>query len=381
MWKFRRQPLCPFLNWILMNKEIAFYIHIPFCKSKCKYCDFLSFSNMESRESYINSLVKEIENFETEAVVKSVFIGGGTPSIIESKYIGKIFKAFEKFDFAYNCEITIEANPGTLTEENLKDYKYFGINRISMGLQAWQNHHLKKLGRIHTCEEFVNSYNLAVNSGFENINVDTMFDLPDQTFEEWKETLEKVTALKPQHISAYSLIVEEGTPFYDMELNIPDEIQDREMYHFAQDFLAEKGYHQYEISNFAKENCESIHNNTYWIRGDYKGFGLGASSLINNHRLKNTENMAEYISGVYVTEDEDLTKEDIYSEFMFLGLRRNEGISIKNFEKLYGESIYHIFGDALNKHISEGLLEQNNDYIRLTRKGLDLANTVFVDFV
>ena len=166
-----------------------------------------------------------------------------------------------------------------------------------------------------------------------------------------------------------------------MDLNLPNEIQDREMYHFAQDFLNEKGFHQYEISNFAKEEKESVHNNVYWIRGDYKGFGLGASSLVNNHRLKNTENMNDYIAGTYVVEDEELTKEDIYSEFMFLGLRRNEGINVKSFKKLYGDDIYDIYGEAINTHISDGLLEKCGDNIRLTRKGLDLANTVFVDFV
>ena len=320
----------------MMNNKIALYIHIPFCVSKCKYCDFLSFPNMECRQEYIDSLVREIKAFETDNVVKSIFIGGGTPSVIESSFIGQIFTALEKFTFDKNCEITIEANPGTLTEEKLKDYKSFGINRVSMGLQA--------------CEE-------------------------------WKESLENVCALEPQHISAYSLIIEEGTPFYDMDLNLPNEIQDREMYHFAQDFLKEKGFHQYEISNFAKEGKESVHNNVYWIRGDYKGFGLGASSLVNNHRLKNTENMNDYIAGTYVVEDEELTKEDIYSEFMFLGLRRNEGINIENFRKLYGEDIYDIYGEAINAHISDGLLEKSGDNIRLTRKGLDLANTVFVDFV
>ena len=365
----------------MMNNKIALYIHIPFCVSKCKYCDFLSFPNMECRQEYIDSLVREIKAFETDNVVKSVFIGGGTPSVIESSLIGQIFTALEKFTFDKNCEITIEANPGTLTEEKLKDYKSFGINRISIGLQAWQNHHLKKLGRIHTVEEFLHSYTMARKAGFDNINVDLMFDLPDQTFEEWKESLENVCALEPQHISAYSLIIEEGTPFYDMDLNLPNEIQDREMYHFAQDFLKEKGFHQYEISNFAKEEKESVHNNVYWIRGDYKGFGLGASSLVNNHRLKNTENMNDYIAGTYVVEDEELTKEDTYSEFMFLGLRRNEGINVKSFKKLYGDDIYDIYGEAINTHISDGLLEKCGDNIRLTRKGLDLANTVFVDFV
>lgn len=250
-----------------MNNKIALYIHIPFCVSKCKYCDFLSFPNMECRQEYIDSLVREIKAFETDNVVKSVFIGGGTPSVIESSLIGQIFTALEKFTFDKNCEITIEANPGTLTEEKLKDYKSFGINRISIGLQAWQNHYLKKLGRIHTVEEFLHSYTMARKAGFDNINVDLMFDLPDQTFEEWKESLENVCALEPQHISAYSLIIEEGTPFYDMDLNLPNEIQDREMYHFAQDFLKEKGFHQYEISNFAKEGKESVHNNVYWIMG------------------------------------------------------------------------------------------------------------------
>ena len=377
------------------EKEIGLYIHMPFCKQKCYYCDFVSYPNRyEMVERYIKCLKSEIVQYanenrimhehglEPKFIIKTIYIGGGTPSSIDELYILNVMETIKaNFEIDEEAEITIEVNPGTASKEKLKTYREAGINRISIGLQAVQDRLLKSIGRIHNYSDFENTFEWAREAGFDNINVDLMFDLPDQTFEEWKESLENVCALEPQHISAYSLIIEEGTPFYDMDLNLPNEIQDREMYHFAQDFLKEKGFHQYEISNFAKEGKESVHNNVYWIRGDYKGFGLGASSLVNNHRLKNTENMNDYIAGTYVVEDEELTKEDIYSEFMFLGLRRNEGININDFRKLYDENIYDIYGKAINTHILDGLLEKCGDNIRLTRKGLDLANTVFVDFV
>lgn len=357
---------------------ISLYIHIPFCKSKCKYCDFLSFPNTEYINAYKKALLNEIKAFDCTDTVKSIFIGGGTPSIIESSIIAEIMEAVSKFSILENAEITIEANPGTLTEEKLLVYKNSGINRISMGLQAWQNVLLKKLGRIHTSEEFLQSYTLA-KKYFDNINIDLMFSLPDQTMDMWLETLDNVTALKPQHISAYSLIVEEGTPFYNMELNLPDEKTDREMYHTAISFLKDRGYNQYEISNFAQKGYESVHNSVYWQRGNYKGFGLGAASLVNSARYKNTENITDYIKGVTITEKEELTKDDEMAEFMFLGLRMTQGVSITKFKNEFGVNILEKYKAVINEYKDYIIID--NDRIRLTTEGIDISNRIFADML
>ena len=357
---------------------ISLYIHIPFCKSKCKYCDFLSFPNTEYINAYKKALINEIKAFDCTDTVKSIFIGGGTPSIVDSSIIAEIMEAVSKFSILENAEITIEANPGTLTEEKLLVYKNSGINRISMGLQAWQNVLLKKLGRIHTSEEFLQSYTLA-KKYFDNINIDLMFSLPDQTMDMWLETLDNVTALKPQHISAYSLIVEEGTPFYNMELNLPDEKTDREMYHTAISFLKDRGYNQYEISNFAQKGYESVHNSVYWQRGNYKGFGLGAASLVNSARYKNTENITDYIKGVTITEKEELTKDDEMAEFMFLGLRMTQGVSITKFKNEFGVNILEKYRAVINEYKDYIIID--NDRIRLTTEGIDISNRIFADML
>lgn len=364
-----------------MKKEISLYIHIPFCIKKCLYCDFLSFSDFSLVKAYINALINEISVFKTDSVVKSIFIGGGTPSAIEAEYIAEIMNCIQShFKLKENAEITIEANPGTLTREKALIYKDCGINRISMGLQAWQNHLLKILGRIHTKEDFLKSFCLAEK--YFNTNVDLMFALPQQTMEEWVETLGCVMELEPKHISAYSLIVEEGTPFYHMYQAPPcsDEL-DRQMYYKAKEMLADKGYIHYEISNFAKQGYESVHNLTYWQRGEYKGFGLGAASLVGNERLKNIENLRDYISGLTVAEREVLSQNDEISEFMFLGLRCIKGISISEFKNTFNKSIYDIYSQQLQKLCNEKLIEINNDNIYLTEKGIDLSNMVFTEFI
>lgn len=358
---------------------ISLYIHIPFCKSKCKYCDFLSFPNTDYINAYKKALLDEINAFDCENnTVKSIFIGGGTPSIIDISIISEIMDSLGKFNIEKNAEITIEANPGTLTEEKVKEYRKSGINRISMGLQAWQNNLLKTLGRIHTKESFLKSYETA-RKYFNNINIDIMFSLPDQSFEMWLETLENVTALKPEHISAYSLIIEEGTPFYDMDLNLPDEETDRKMYHSAIKYLSDKGYRQYEISNFAKDGYESVHNSVYWQRGNYKSFGLGAASLINNIRYKNTESIADYIGGTTVTEKEILSKEDRMAEFMFLGLRMTNGVSISQFKKEFNEDILEKYSSVIEKYSKFIVID--NDRLRLTTEGIDISNTIFAEML
>ena len=357
---------------------ISLYIHIPFCKSKCKYCDFLSFPKSEYTNAYKDALLKEINAFDCSDTVKSIFIGGGTPSFIDSSIIAEIMQSLGKFNISKNAEITIEANPGTLTENKLKTYKQNGINRISMGLQAWQNSLLKTLGRIHTREEFIENYYLT-SKYFDNINTDLMFSLPDQTFEMWLETLENVTALKPKHISAYSLIIEEGTPFFNMDLNLPDEDTDRKMYHSAIKYLADKGYRQYEISNFAIPGYESVHNTVYWQRGNYKGFGLGSASLIDNVRYKNTENINSYIKGTTITEEEILSKEDAMAEFMFLGLRMTKGISISEFSKEFGIDPLDKYKSVINKYSNYIII--NKDRLYLTSEGLDISNIIFADML
>ncbi len=358
--------------------EISLYIHIPFCKEKCKYCDFLSFKNTEFAEEYKNALLNEINAFDCDYAVKSIFIGGGTPSYIDENIIAEIMYVLKKFNIEKNAEITIEANPGTITENKLNVYRQNGINRISMGFQAWQNNLLKILGRIHTRYEFLKNYE-TVRKYFDNVSVDLMFSLPDQTFENWKETLENITNLNPEHISAYSLIVEEGTPFYHMELNLPDDETDRKMYHYGIDFLKTKGYNQYEISNFAKPGRKSVHNCVYWERGNYKGFGLGAASMIDNIRYKNTENINDYINGITIKNKEILTFKDIMEEFMFLGLRMNRGVSISDFEIQFNKNIFDVYGNVFEKFSDYFVI--NNDRISLNVNGFDISNKIMCEFL
>ena len=357
---------------------ISLYIHIPFCKSKCKYCDFLSFPNTEYMDNYKRALLSEINSFDFNEPIKSIFIGGGTPSIIDSSVIVEIMESVKNHSIDKNAEITIEANPGTLTEDKLKAYRECGINRISMGLQAWQNDLLKKLGRIHTKDEFLHSFNMA-KKYFDNINVDLMFSLPDQTMDMWLETLENVTKLKPQHISAYSLIVEEGTPFYTMDLNLPDEETDRKMYHTAIDFLENKGYHQYEISNFAQKGRESVHNCVHWQRGNYTGFRLGAASLINNTRYKNTENIDDYINGVTIVEKDIIDIDDQMAEYMFLGLRMKNGVSISQFKKEFNIDLLEKYKNVIDNY--KEFIIVDKDRISLTTDGFDISNMIFTDML
>lgn len=361
---------------------MVLYIHIPFCKKKCLYCDFLSFPPENYEESYFDSLIKEIKEFSSTENINSVFFGGGTPTLPNEKYIYNILSTiYKKYKLSSECEITIESNPGTLTFEKLKTYRSIGINRLSIGLQSSNEKHLKTLGRIHSLKDFEINFEYARQAGFDNINTDIMFSLPHQSFEDFSEDIEYICNIDPEHISAYSLIVEEGTPFYDMPLDLPDEDTDRKMYSYCIDFLQEKGYHQYEISNFSKDNKECYHNKAYWKRENYKGFGLGAASLLEHKRLKNTENIKDYISGKYVKETQNLSKEEEMSEFMFLGLRMTRGINIMEFKSIFSVDIKDVFGLAIEKHVKCGLLKQEGNNIFLTRRGMDISNTVFVDMI
>lgn len=384
-----------------MKKELELYIHIPFCVKKCAYCDFLSFSqDEETRERYVEKLIEEINahgtnrNVVQQYMVTTVFLGGGTPTILEASQISRIFDALKStFDIAEHAEVTIEANPGTVTTEKLQAYKQCGIKRISFGLQTTSNEELKLLGRIHTYEEFLESFQLARACGFENINVDLISAIPKQTLSSWEETLQKVIDLNPEHISAYSLIVEEGTPFAKVygedcpgKKELPNEEEERAIYYLTEKLFQKAGYHRYEISNYAKEGRECKHNLGYWERKDYLGIGLGASSLIDNIRFKNIDDLGFYMNHAgnlkEIQEDvETLSARAQMEEFMFLGLRKMEGVSISEFEKEFGKTIEECYGEQIKILIEQGLLEQKDTRIMLTKQGIDVSNYVFRAFL
>ena len=325
-------------------ENISVYIHIPFCVRKCLYCDFLSGPASEaSRKAYINALCEEIrsEAYKYEGFrVVSVFIGGGTPSVIDAEDIRRVLNTLrQSYRLEAECEITIEVNPGTVTEDKLRIYRESGINRLSIGLQSARNSELKALGRIHSYEDFLNTYEKAVKIGFSNINVDLMSAIPEQTLSSYRETLNKVLQLTPQpvHISAYSLIVEEGTSFYENTPKLPDEETEREMYKITREILEKAGFHRYEISNYAKPGYECFHNKVYWTRGNYVGFGIGSASLVKNRRFHNITELESYVNHTkeYATDIQSLTIEEQMEEFMFLGLRMMKGVSEQEFYENY----------------------------------------------
>ncbi|MEI3192853.1 MAG: radical SAM family heme chaperone HemW [Lachnospiraceae bacterium] len=382
-----------------MMKELELYLHIPFCVKKCNYCDFLSApAGEETRAAYVDALLEEIRGFDEpeDYEVVTVFFGGGTPSILPGQAIFRIMEALrEKFSFRKGAEITLEANPGTVDKEKLSFYKKAGINRLSFGLQSADAEELKKLGRIHTWEKFLESFQLAREAGFSNINVDLMSALPGQTKESWEKTLRQVLALQPEHISAYSLIIEEGTPFYqlyekDVERRdageepelIPSEEEERAMYEATGRILKEQGYLHYEISNYAKPGRECCHNLGYWQRRDYLGFGLGASTLLNPVRYKNTEDLEAYLGGDFSKKEFFvLTKDNQIEETMFLGLRVLEGVSKEQFREHFSCELRVVYRKELEKLEKEGLLEEEGDFVRLTSRGIDLSNPVLAEFL
>ena len=369
---------------------LELYIHIPFCVQKCQYCDFLSGpSDQETRVRYIEALLTEIQAVQDAGTyeIVSVFIGGGTPSVLEAEAIASIMEIIqEKFYFSPDAEITIESNPGTVSLEKLKAYRRAGINRLSLGLQSTDSAELKMLGRIHTYEEFLQSYQWAREAGFHNINIDMMFAIPGQTGEAWRSHLRQVAELKPEHISAYSLIIEEGTPFAERELDLPDEDTEYQMYEDTAGILEEYGYHQYEISNYAKEGYACRHNIGYWRRTEYLGLGLGASSLYEGRRFSNTRDMQEYLefSGNPERIRKDITElllNDQIEEFMYLGLRMTEGISEPDFEQKFGQKMENIYGSVLKKYKETGFLEKVGTNWRFTRKGIHVSNHILAEFL
>lgn len=423
------------------NKELGIYIHIPFCQHKCDYCDFISFSNKQNMvKGYVEAMKKEInsyfqnKDFLDSYNITTIYIGGGTPSFIDSQYIVEIMELLEmklirnqtKFE---DMEITIEVNSGTVNQKKLEDYKKAKINRLSIGLQSTNNSILKEIGRIHSFEQFLETYRLANQVGFDNINVDLMIGLPNQRIEDVKESLNEIINLKPTptHISVYSLIIEEGTVIAQKignhQLQEMDEDLERNMYWYVKDTLELNGYKHYEISNFAKEGKESKHNLNCWLQKEYIGIGLGAHSYINGIRYANCETIEEYVDNMEVENNELIAKiftnaqrtdtekniennrrdeekvhkikqiekiyeieevqniEDKKKEYMLLGLRKIEGVQISKFKEKYIDNPIFLYRKELEKLVEEQLIMIDGDYIKLTNKGLDLANLVWEEFI
>jgi oxygen-independent coproporphyrinogen-3 oxidase len=372
-------------------KEMSLYIHIPFCKQKCLYCDFPSYAGKESLiNEYIRALNEEILRKCSKYKIASIFVGGGTPSYLNEINLESLLKTINLLDFKDEFEFTIECNPGTLNEEKLALMKNYNVNRISMGLQTTNDNILKEIGRIHSFEEFKKNYNQARKAGFENINVDLMFGLPNQHMKDWKASLEDVMSLEPDHISAYSLIIEEGTCFYNLynndKLNIPNEEEERSMYLFTKGFLKDYGYNQYEISNYAKVNKECFHNKVYWKCNEYLGLGVSASSFVDEKRFKNIDDIKIYIEKI--NNNEDVTEEihvnninDDMEEFMFMGLRMIEGINLKTFKKRFGKDVFDIYDEVIKNNIKKGLLVVDSEKLYLSEKGIELSNYVMSDFI
>lgn len=382
-----------------MAKNLELYIHIPFCVRKCKYCDFLSAPGNENEiDRYVAQLIKEItvqSQFYTDYVVSSIFFGGGTPSILKSAHITNIMSViYANWKVEASAEISLEANPGTVTEDRLLNYKVAGINRLSFGLQSANDAELKILGRIHTFSQFLESYEMARAAGFDNINVDLISAVPGQSLTSWKNTVKRVAMLKPEHISAYSLMIEEGTEFFDLYTSkegkkmLPSEDEDREMYHATKAILNEYGYNRYEISNYARPGFECKHNIGYWTGAEYLGLGLGASSYTMDRRFHVERDLNNYMQ-IDMTKDitplyediQQLSYEDKMNEFMFLGLRMTQGVSGAEFAERFKQNMFEVYYFAIDKNIRHGLLEVDQPYLRLTEKGLDLANVVMGDFV
>ena len=374
---------------------LGLYIHIPFCVRKCKYCNFNSFKlNIDEKKKYLSALSKEMELYKEkigQKEIDSIFVGGGTPSILNEEEIKILFDNINlNFKIKEDAEITMECNPGTLTLNKLKTMKKCGVNRLSIGLQAVQNHHLKYIGRIHTFEEFEKNYHEAKKVGFDNINIDLMYALPNQTKEDWMESLEKVVNLNPTHISAYSLILEENTELFDMyerkEFKLLDEDTDIEMYEYTINYLKSHGYNQYEISNYAKKGFECKHNILYWKCENYVGIGTSASGFLDEIRYNNLCEIDKYeeliLNGKKPIEwEEKLSIKDKIEESIFLGLRMNEGIKFKDFKNKYDFNFLEEYKNEIEKLTKLQLIDINETGMKLTQKGKEISNSVFVEFI
>ncbi|MDE6128108.1 MAG: radical SAM family heme chaperone HemW [Lachnospiraceae bacterium] len=381
---------------------MSIYIHIPFCIKKCNYCDFLSApADCRTQEEYLRALEGEIQKqakHYRDYAVKTVYIGGGTPSVVPCEQLCHMLQVLASaFQVDKGAEVSMEANPGTLDRESLFHYREAGINRLSMGLQSADDRELARLGRIHSYADFLESYKLAVEAGFHNINVDLMSALPEQRVEDYADTVKKVLALtpRPAHISAYSLIMEEGTPFYEKygaewermahtgetQAHLPSEEEEREMYRLTEKLLAAAGYHRYEISNYSLTGYECVHNKVYWKRGDYAGFGLGAASMVGNVRFRNTHDLQRYIKEEEKTAERvKLAQKEQMEEFMFLGLRLTEGVERKEFQESFGVSLEAVYGEIIKENVEKGLIT-DGDRIALTERGADFGNYVSAQFL
>ncbi len=377
-----------------MNRPAGIYVHIPFCVRKCNYCDFLSWrAGEKEREEYVRGLVREIGHsdrwFPEIDRVDSIFIGGGTPSTLSTGQLHLICEALDRrFTILEGCEFTIECNPGAVDRHAFEACLDMGINRISFGVQSAEETELRLLGRIHTYEDAEKSFQEAREAGFQNINIDLMNGIPGQSLESYERTLDRILHLEPEHISAYSLIIEEGTPFYDRYRDEPpvEEETDRQMYKTTGLRLSGCGYERYEISNYAKKGFACRHNLKYWSGGEYIGFGIGASSRVGNIRYRNLEDPAEYATRIQQEKtvagpEEILDRETLMSEFFFLGLRRTKGVSLTEFQRLFGINAFEVYGQQIRKMIEYGLLKQQGTWLFLTEYGLDVSNMVFCEFV
>lgn len=384
---------------MLKRRPLELYLHIPFCARKCAYCDFLSGpANEMTQEAYVRQLIEEIQVQSVsyqEYEVTTIFLGGGTPSILKEDLVMWLMEQLHShFWIAPDAEVTIEVNPGTVTMDKLNAYRTSGINRVSIGLQSADDRELKELGRIHTFDAFLKTYQRVRQAGFTNVNVDLMSALPGQTLSSWKNTLKKVVMLKPEHISAYSLIIEEGTPFYDRyhdhPESLPSEEEEREMYYETKRYLKEHGYERYEISNYAKPGYECRHNIGYWTGVEYLGLGLGASSYIQKFRFHNVTDLETYQAMDMQGTDADeklhqdiqhLSLDEQMEEFMFLGLRLSEGVSGGDFTQRFGMNLWKVYGDVLKRLEEEGLIEVKLPCVRLTELGVDVSNYVLSQFL
>jgi len=394
-----------YLNWMKIKEPIQLYIHIPFCVKKCNYCDFLSYAApCEEKEQYVEKLLEQIrvvasgtvpgsdpddppKEREEKFKVSTVYIGGGTPTSLNENRLKEILcQLRESFDLLPDAEIAIEANPGTLSKEKLLVMRENGVNRLSLGLQSANEDELKALGRIHSFNDFVESYVNARKAGFDNISVDIMTALPRQSRDALSNTIEKVIELKPEHVSAYSLIIEEDTPFFDLYGDIDGPVVgeelERELYYFAKSRLEEAGYEQYEISNFARPGFESRHNTGYWRRTPYFGLGLGASSFFAGFRVTNTESISEYFKNPSAFSGcQKLSENDEMEEFMYLGLRMMKGVDISQFQRTFGRDFDEVYGGRVDKLVKDGLLIKEGQALKLSKKGIDYGNFVFSQFL
>ena len=371
----------------MTTKPIGLYVHIPFCVRKCNYCDFCSYPERDvsdfRRAYYIDALIREIRGYKREEriAISTVFFGGGTPTLLEPRELERIFEAIrDVFDILPAAEITLEANPGTVTEQKLSAYRRFGVNRISIGLQSIHENELKKLGRIHSYDDFLQTYRLARTAGFDNISVDLMYGIPEQTLSSFAETLDGIISLGPEHISAYGLIVEEGTPFYAERegLEIPDEDTECDMYELACERLSGTGYSHYEISNYAKEGRASEHNLHYWRREEYIGVGVAAHSYFGGVRYSNCESLSSYIQGLAPEEESDT---NAAFEYAMLALRLAEGLSLSDYASRFSHSFLLGREEAIDRFVTLGYMSRTKDRLALTDRGMYVSNAILSELL